>query len=103
MTVLKFATYAEALAAGYRPCGRDYGDKDHSNGGAEYFGYKYVAADGRESVTVTLTEVKNATGRLPSSATMMALNPGVTADQEAGAALTRRQHEAALREANQQW
>jgi len=79
----RFATLGDAITAGYRKCGAKYGDADTSGGSC--FGYTYTAADGRESVSVYLTEARNHGGGTGAFVALMPLCSSVTAEAEAWA------------------
>ena len=61
----RFPTSLDAYAAGYRRPNPAAGDVDISGtdpDGNQLIGYKFRAADGTESVTVSLTEARNQGG-----------------------------------------
>ena len=61
----KYATYADAIADGWRRINRNT-DTDISGVGAQgesMFGYRFRAPDGQESTTISLGEERNKLGR----------------------------------------
>jgi hypothetical protein len=70
MNVIKFATYADAVAAGYRSPIRSGQNRDKDVSGPNKFGYVFENEGGDQTVTVWFTNEKNKMGGTSSFAPM---------------------------------